>query len=550
MGILQGLTSNNGKLYAMWKGEPGDDRLFFSSWSGTGAWAPAVTVAGATSVGPSMAVFNGNVYAAWKGEWSDPRLFFASFNGSTWGPQAQIPNVYSDVGPALAAYAGKLIAAWKNVFDQSLRYASYDGSKWSSPSVIPGVASSVGPALAVFGDNLYAAWKGENTDQGIWYSSFNGSSWSAQKEIPNVASSVGPSLATFGSKLYAMWKGENTDQGLYYASFDGTKWSAQAEVSGVAGSIGPAITEFNGKLYAMWKGESSDVKLWDAFYNGTTWSAQTNNIPGNTGPDAFPSVAAPGGGLASNSNYIFSNGNAPLTNVAARIMITEDLASSNGFGFQLNAYSTDPKGDSCAWQQYSFVITGNTISGVINNWPVDWYVNGNYVDLILEWITLQSLSSNKLAAGYVLTVTLENDSKGNVTGCTFNVVDNNGVTQANVTKTLLGFNASGFTSADLAPINGYELNLVGPDGGAGATLTSGQGIFHFGATNHLTCLNAEPSGDLGVGTAETANSLYSPLPASYPNGDFWQLFGTSAGTLAPQVQTKVRRMLRKPTAGV
>ena len=104
-------------------------------------------------------------------------------------------------------------------------------------------------------------------------------------------------------------------------------------------------------------------------------------------------------GFGSNSNYIFSNGNTPLTNVSARIIVTEDIASSNGFGFQLNAYSTDPKGDSCAWQQYSFVITGNAISGVINNWPVDWLVNGNYVDLILEWFTLESLSSNRLAAG-------------------------------------------------------------------------------------------------------------------------------------------------------
>jgi hypothetical protein len=548
MTVLQGLVSNGGKLYASWKGEPGDDRLFFSSWSGTGAWAPAATIPGATSVGPSMAVFNGAVYAAWKGEWSDPRMFFAKLNGAAWGPQAQIPgNVYSDGGPALATFGGKLVAAWKSVFDQSLHYSSYNGATWSAPAQIPGVASSVGPALAVFGSKLYAAWKGENSDQGIWYASYNGTSWSAQAEIPGVASSVGPSLAAFGNNLYAMWKGESADQGLYYASFNGTKWTAQTRVANVASSTGPALTGFNGKLYAMWKGESGDARLWDAFFDGTAWSAQTNNIPGNTSPDTVTPVAAPGGGLRSNSNYIFSNGNTPLTNVSARIIVTEDIASSNGFGFQLNAYSTDPKGDSCAWQQYSFVVTGNAISGVINNWPVDWYVNGNYVDLILEWFTLESLSSNRLAAGTVLTVTLENDSKGNVTGATFTVVDNTGATKANVTKTLLGFNASGFTSADLAPINGFELNLVGPDGGASTTLTSGQGIFHFGATNHLTCLNAEPSGDLGVGTAETANSAYTPLPASFPNGDFWQLFGTSTTPIAPVAKAGVRRMLRRPT---
>ena len=144
-------------------------------------------------------------------------------------------------------------------------------------------------------------------------------------------------------------------------------------------------------------------------------------------------------------------------------------------------------------------------------------------------------------------MTLQNDTKGNVTGANFTVVDNNGVTKANVTKTLLGFNAPGFTASDLAPINGFELNLVGPDGGAAATLTSGQGVFHFGSTNKLTCLNAEPSGDLGIGTAETANSAYTPLPASFPNGDFWQLFGTSTTPIAPRAMPGARRMLRRPT---
>jgi hypothetical protein len=135
LGILQGLVSDNGNLYALWKGEPNDDRIFFSSWNGAGNWTRAVTIGGNTSVGPALAVVpssgssNGTVYAAWKGEWSDPRLFFAQLNGSSWGPQAQIPNVYSDVGPALCTQGGNLIAAWKNAFDQNLYYATYNGSE-------------------------------------------------------------------------------------------------------------------------------------------------------------------------------------------------------------------------------------------------------------------------------------------------------------------------------------------------------------------------------------------------------------------------------------
>ena len=37
------------------------------------------------------AAFGGRLYAAWKGENTDQRLFYASFNGTSWTPQALIP---------------------------------------------------------------------------------------------------------------------------------------------------------------------------------------------------------------------------------------------------------------------------------------------------------------------------------------------------------------------------------------------------------------------------------------------------------------------------
>jgi hypothetical protein len=165
--------------------------------------------------------------------------------------------------------------------------------------------------------------------------------------------------------------------------------------------------------------------------------------------------------------------------------------------------------------------------------------------LFEEWIVLQQqLQGNKLAAGYQLTITLENDSKGNVTGFTFKVVDNYGVTQATWKRTLLSFSYPFFTSADLAPINAFQLVLVGPYGGLSTLLTSGQGTFTLFATNNLTASNSVPAGDLVAGTGEDANSLYTPLPISYPNGEFWQLFTTS--TIGPQIHKKGKLVLRKP----
>jgi hypothetical protein len=284
--IRLGLCDYSGKLYAAWKGETGDDRLFYSAFDGT-SWVPQETIAGNSSVGPGLAVFGSSMFAAWKGENDDQRLFFAGFSGTTWLAQAQIPGVASSIGPSLAGFDSKLYAVWKgDDNDQRLWYASFDGTKWSAQAQISGVGSSLGPSLTVFAGKLYAAWKGVDGDQNLWYASFDGTKWSAQAQIPGVGSNIGPSLAVFAGKMYAAWKGEDDDQRLWFASFDGTKWSAQAQIPGVASSIGPSLAGFGSKLYAAWKGEEGDQQLWYASFDGTKWSAQAN-IPGNSGPDTW-----------------------------------------------------------------------------------------------------------------------------------------------------------------------------------------------------------------------------------------------------------------------
>ncbi len=284
MSIYQGLASNEGQkpLFAAWKGEVGDDRLFYSQYDGT-QWAPQTTIDGNSSVGPALAFLGSTLVAVWKGEHGDDRIFFAKFANGAWGPPAQIPNLASDTGPSLAPFGNSLYAAWRNSgSDQSLHYASFDGNTWSAPAPIPNVASSIGPSLATLGGKLYAAWKGSANDQGLWYASFDGNQWSSQASIPGVASSVGPSLANCGGTLYAAWKGESGDDHIYYASFDGSSWSSQSQIPNVASSIGPALVHFGGQLCAMWKGD--DMRLWFAFFDGKSWSAQAN-IPGNTGQD-------------------------------------------------------------------------------------------------------------------------------------------------------------------------------------------------------------------------------------------------------------------------
>ena len=288
------------------------------------------------------------LFAAWAGSDSDQQLWYSTFNGSSWAPPAQIPGE-SSVGPSLAVGpGGTLYAAWKGSgSDETLWYSSFNGSSWAPQAQIPGAASSVGPSLAAFQDPLYAAWKGSGSDETLWYSSFNGSSWAPQAQIPGTASPVGPSLAVaeefaVDPPLYAAWAGTDSDQQLWYSSFNGSSWAAQAQIPGES-SVGPSLAAFNGLLYAVWLGSDGDQRLWYSSFNGSSWAPQAQ-IPGAQAAVSDP-VPVPAAGLGGNSNYILASDCNSLINVSVTINVTEDIVwqsasgQTDGFGFQLNAYS-------------------------------------------------------------------------------------------------------------------------------------------------------------------------------------------------------------------
>jgi hypothetical protein len=101
-----------------------------------------------TSEGPSLATLGGVLYAVWKGEFMDERLWYASFNGTAWTAQKQIAGVGSSVGPGLALFGSALYAAWKGeAGDQSIWYSSFNGTTWTAQAKVPGVGTS--PDLAL-----------------------------------------------------------------------------------------------------------------------------------------------------------------------------------------------------------------------------------------------------------------------------------------------------------------------------------------------------------------------------------------------------------------
>ena len=243
----------------------------------------------------------------------------------------------------------------------------------------------------------------------------------------------------------------------------------------------------------------------------------TDVIPGNA-------VSAPDSGLGSNSNYILYSDCEALADVTVTINVTDAIVaksssgSTKGFGFQLNAYS--PPYQKSAWQQYIIALFGNQLIGAVNNYPV----SGKY--LILDSFNLHELDSNKIPAGYQLKIGLQTGHDENVVGAVYTVIDNHGHVLAN--KTLSLIEISGVTTADLAPIVAFELNLVGPVASESSVLSSGSGRIVYQAANALSVLNKEPDcTESGYTTAEKANSVYGKLNFG-PSLGFSQTFGITS----------------------
>ena len=276
-----------GALYAGWKSDHGDDRVFFSSTKGDGTWTAPLPIAGiGSSTGPVFASFEGKISAAWKGVGNDQSIWWSTFDGNTWTMQQKVEGVGTSVGPALAVFDARLYAAWVGADpDESIWWSTFDRSQWSGQQKITGVGSTHGPALAVFQNELVAAWKGAGNDQSIWWSTFDGNAWSAQQKVEGVGTSVGPALAVLGSQLYALWKGVANDQSIWWSTFDGNRWAQQQQqASGMGTSVGPVVAVFDEKLYAVWKGQGDDSRLWSASFDGQRWSPPVL-LPGTSCPD-------------------------------------------------------------------------------------------------------------------------------------------------------------------------------------------------------------------------------------------------------------------------
>lgn len=246
-------------------------------------------------------------------------------------------------------------------------------------------------------------------------------------------------------------------------------------------------------------------------------------------------VAAPSAGLGSNSNYFFDSNCQNLTGLSVTINVTQDITGSDGFGFQINAYSAS--GDFDGAQQYLIYLSPSgspQLTAMVDNWQT------TSSQLINQQLKLAGLPSHTLPAGYRLEISLTNDSSGNVTGAIYQAWDNNGNSIGSTTITLLSI--SGVTQVDLAPIVAFQLDFVDYLNGGVTVLSSGAGTINYSASNQMTVLNTEPSCvDWNYVTVESANSAYGPLSSSASH-TFTQSFNWTAATIEKKAKVMHKTM--------
>jgi hypothetical protein len=259
--------------------------------------------------------------------------------------------------------------------------------------------------------------------------------------------------------------------------------------------------------------------------SGSTWSALSKDIPGNTGPDTDTTLLpVPSGG---NANYLLADSKgAALTGTTVTIIVAEDIVPDNtgNYSFQINCHSPSQASgaEPFVWQQYGYRIAANELFFWVNDFrqqdlPGSPLINWDSRSLPNN-TGVVPLPNNRLPRGWQLTTTLATGPGGNVTGFAFSVAQPNGTVLNSPALTLQGIRPV-VVPSNLASILNYQAILVGENGGATTDFSAGQGIFLCYANNSLSGTASQDE------SGEGSNVSYSPLAASYPNGEFYQEFG-------------------------
>jgi hypothetical protein len=216
-----------GKLVAAWKGV-NHDKLYFSTLDrDSPGWSDPIPIPGAgSSTGPALASLETNgltrVYALWKGIPGDKNAWLAWYDGECWEGPIHLPFVETDANVSITCRGGEIFVSWKDSGTGRIKWMrlKHDGSELlEEPQELGRSAeSNLGPALAELRGTLYAAWKGKGQPAEVWFTSWSGEAneFRPTQLAPNSYTDRAPSLVGWDDWLVLAWRGADHEKTMWW----------------------------------------------------------------------------------------------------------------------------------------------------------------------------------------------------------------------------------------------------------------------------------------------------------------------------------------------
>jgi len=537
------------------------NRIFLCSTTDGVSWDSAIFFHQYSQCAPSLAVWNGKLHVAFVANDPSNRLLvnYSSTPDDPTSWRATVPvNQTSASAPSLAAYGpsgqtGELYLAFvaENGSNDIFVCSLASGGAWS-PATVTGQSCHFSPSLKVFGETLYLAFAAANGSKDLLLCSRNANgTWSGAVPM-NQSSSAIPCAVAFGPSLYAGFVANDSGGEVLLASASNPSSSPQSL----------SVLKIPFRVFSSsWTGGNVDIKQQSAA--GPSFAVAPFGC-------CWKLVAANDRPLVGNSNYFLYGGmtTPPIPNLLKLKIVIElssdivcgqayipgnpNAAATQGFDFQLNTYS--PIGATAnTFQQFviSFQPEYNADGALKTPIPaiscsVETFGSSSFNahipgddGKVPGYFPVNAATPQTLPAGYVFTISLTNDSHGNVVKADFKAVDNNGNTykwsfsfgsQGQQIPGGVGssFNSNGqpvFGPNAAAAIPSFQLNICGVNGGAYSQLTSAEGMITYTSTTTMRVADDQPncSASIGSYTVENTNCAFGQLPAC-PSQTFVQPF--------------------------
>jgi hypothetical protein len=265
------IATTGRKMYVAFRGSPDDDRLFWTSRSGS-AWTAASPLGAARSHWPpALAATKRGLVAAWtRGAGNDAAVSFALLgDDGAWGPPVDLPGARAAGEPALAADGKTLYVAWRDA-NGAMWWTSFEpeeGAPARPPRPIGDWESSATPALAVADGVLYSVWKGAGGEPtALWSSTFNGRDWGPRRRLRSVAATSAPMLATVEHRVVLAWRGADWDPDIHFTDLVEGVWAPQVRTA-LSSCSGPGVAAYEGRVVVATRGVES-TRCHDSDFGG------------------------------------------------------------------------------------------------------------------------------------------------------------------------------------------------------------------------------------------------------------------------------------------